>query len=116
MTDGYMGKMLFVDLSSKTITEEVLDAKMCRDYIGGYGIGARFFTAARNPASLPLAPKYPRFYRRPFTGTSVPTGARYTVVAKSPLTGGWGMPIPAVNLALTSNFPVSMLFLYRCLA
>ena len=26
----------------------------------------------------------------PLTGTAIPTGTRYTVVAKSPLTGGWG--------------------------
>jgi len=30
------------------------------------------------------------FTTGPLTGTTVPTGSRYTVVCKSPLTGGWG--------------------------
>lgn len=91
MTDGYMGKMLFVDLSSKTITEEALDAKMCRDYIGGYGIGARVLYSRQKPGVTALGPENMLgFIAGPFTGTPVPTGARYTVVAKSPLTGGWG--------------------------
>ena len=38
---GYMGKMLFVDLSKWEIKEELLDEKICYDFIGGYGIGAR---------------------------------------------------------------------------
>ena len=41
MTRGYMGKMLFVDLSKREIKEELLDEKVCYDFIGGYGIGAR---------------------------------------------------------------------------
>ena len=35
-----MGKILFVDLSRGTANEEPLEEKMCRDFIGGYGIGA----------------------------------------------------------------------------
>ena len=37
MTGGYMGKILFVDLSTGEIKEEALDEKICRDFIGGYG-------------------------------------------------------------------------------
>ena len=36
-----MGKLLFVDLSKGELKDEALDEKLCRDFIGGYGIGAR---------------------------------------------------------------------------
>jgi len=41
MAGGYMGKMLFVDLSTGEIKEEPLDENICRNFIGGNGIGAR---------------------------------------------------------------------------
>ena len=41
MARGYMGKILYVDLAAGTIQEEALDEQLCREYIGGYGIGAR---------------------------------------------------------------------------
>ena len=40
MVCGYMGKILFVDLSTGEIREEELDHRMCLDFLGGYGIGA----------------------------------------------------------------------------
>ena len=41
MTRGYMGKILNVDLYGKELKDEALDEKLCRDFIGGYGIGAK---------------------------------------------------------------------------
>ena len=91
MAGGYMGKILFVDLSTGVIKEESLDEKMCRDFIGGYGIGARILYSRQKAGVDPLGPENTLgLISGPLTGTPVPTGARYTVVAKSPLTGGWG--------------------------
>jgi len=91
MSGGYMGKMLFVDLSSGTIQEEALEEKMCQDFIGGYGIGARIIYSRQKTGADPLGSENTLgFITGPITGTPVPTGTRYTVVAKSPLTGGWG--------------------------
>ena len=91
MTGGYMGKMLFVDLSNGTIREEVLEEKMCRDFIGGYGIGVRILYSRQKAGVDPLGPENTLgLITGPFTGTVVPMGVRYTAVAKSPLTGGWG--------------------------
>ena len=91
MPDGYMGKILFVDLSNKKITEEVLEEKMCHNFIGGYGIGSRILYSRQQAGVDPLGPENMLgFITGPLTGTQVPTGARFTVVAKSPLTGGWG--------------------------
>ena len=74
-----------------TIKEEALDEKMCRDFIGCYGIGARILYSRQKPGVDPLGPENTLgFVTGPLTGTPVPTGSRYMVVAKSPLTGGWG--------------------------
>ena len=91
MSGGYMGKILFVDLSTGTIKEEALDEKMCHDFLGCCGIGARILYSRQKPGVDPLGPENTLgFVTGPLTGSGVPTGARYMVVAKSPLTGGWG--------------------------
>ena len=54
MSGGYTGKILFVNLSTGLIEEETLDEKMCRDYIGGYGIGARILYSRQKAGVDPL--------------------------------------------------------------
>ena len=91
MNGGYIGKILFVDLSTGVIKEEALEEKICRDFIGGYGIGARMLYSRQKAGVDPLGPENTLgLTTGPFTGTLVPTGARYAAVGKSPLTGGWG--------------------------
>jgi aldehyde:ferredoxin oxidoreductase len=41
MAGGYMGKLLWVNLSNGELRDEPLDERLCRDFIGGYGFGAR---------------------------------------------------------------------------
>ena len=41
MARGYMGKILWAYLSGNELKDEVLDEKFSRQFIGGYGIGAR---------------------------------------------------------------------------
>jgi aldehyde:ferredoxin oxidoreductase len=91
MPGGYIGKILLVDLSTGAITEEPLDQKMCRDFIGGYGIGARILYSRQKSGIDPLGPENTLgLITGPLTGTPVPMAVRYMAVAKSPLTGGWG--------------------------
>jgi aldehyde:ferredoxin oxidoreductase len=91
MTGGYTGKVLFVDLSTGTIKTESPDSRVYRDFIGGYGLGARILYDRQKPGADPLGPdNVLGILTGPLTGTPVPTAARYTVVARSPLTGGWG--------------------------
>jgi aldehyde:ferredoxin oxidoreductase len=91
MAGGYMGKLLFVDLTAGTLAEEPLDEQMAKDYIGGYGIGARVLYSRQKGGVDPLGPEaYLGFMTGPLTGTPATFGARYCVVGKSPLTGGWG--------------------------
>ncbi|NIS70604.1 MAG: aldehyde ferredoxin oxidoreductase, partial [Proteobacteria bacterium] len=91
MSGGYMGKILSIDLSSCKVTEEVLDETRCRDFLGGYGLGARILFTHQKGGVDPLGPdNILGFLTGPVTGTPVPFCGRYTVVAKSPLTGTWG--------------------------
>jgi aldehyde:ferredoxin oxidoreductase len=90
MLGGYAGKILFVDLSKGSIKEEVLPEKICREFIGGYGLGIRILYE-RMPAHVdPLSgDNILGFVTGVLTATSVPGSGRYGVVTKSPLTGAW---------------------------
>jgi aldehyde:ferredoxin oxidoreductase len=91
MANGYMGKILNVDLSSGKLQVEGLDEKLCRQFIGGYGIGARVLFSRQKGGVDPLGPdNIFGILTGPFTGTPALSGTRYTIVGKSPLTGGWG--------------------------
>ena len=91
MAGGYMGKVLFVDLARGKLKDEALDEKLCRDFIGGYGIGARIIYSRQKGRVDSLGPEnILGFMTGPLTGSPALSGTRYTVVGKSPLTGTWG--------------------------
>lgn len=91
MLGGYMGRILWVNLTTKHIEEEKLDEQIARDYIGGYGIGARILYE-RMPAHVDaLGPEnILGFVTGVLTGTPAMEGNRFMVVCKSPLTDTWG--------------------------
>ncbi len=85
---GWMGKILRVDLTNGVCKEEHLDSAVAKDYIGGRGLGIYLLHREGNPKGDPLAPENPMIMATgPLTGTGAPTGARYMVMTKSPLTG-----------------------------
>ncbi len=91
MPGGYMGKILFANLTTGELKTETPDDKFYRDYIGGHGIGARVLYSRQKGGVDALGPdNILGFVTGPLTGTPHPTGSRYQVVCKSPLTGGWG--------------------------
>jgi aldehyde:ferredoxin oxidoreductase len=95
MVGGYMGngsaKILFVDLSSGEMKEELYGEDVLRKYIGGYGLGAKIMYDKQKPNVDPLGPDNMfGFLTGPLTGTPAVIGSRYVVVTKSPLTGTWG--------------------------
>ena len=90
MPHGYAGKLLFVDLTTGTITEETPDEGLYRKFIGGTGLGVSVLFDRMEPGVDPLGPgNMLGFVTGPLTATGVYGGGRFTVVAKSPLTGGW---------------------------
>ena len=92
MANGYMGKILNVDLTSGNVEEEPLDDQLCRDYLGGYGTGAKLLYERIPAGADPWGPdNILGLLTGPLTGTSAVIGSRFVALAKSPLTaGGWG--------------------------
>ncbi|MFQ5820213.1 MAG: aldehyde ferredoxin oxidoreductase family protein [Candidatus Heimdallarchaeota archaeon] len=88
---GYMGKILRVNLSQTTITEEFPDEKTIELLLGGAGLATKYLFDEVKPGIDPLDPDNKLiFMTGPLTGTRSPSTGRYSVVAKSPLTGFWG--------------------------
>ncbi|QSX09117.1 aldehyde ferredoxin oxidoreductase family protein [Alkalibacter rhizosphaerae] len=90
MIGGYAGKLLFVDLTKGTMTEESVSEDLAYKYVGGYGIGAKILYERMPAGTDPLGPESMLgFMTGPSNGTKAFFGGRYTVVHKSPVTGGW---------------------------
>ncbi len=90
MWNGYAGKILEVDLSSKTIETVELDRAMAEQYIGGKGFGIHTLYH-RLPAECdPLsADNIMVFATGPLTGSQAPASGRLELCTKSPATGFW---------------------------
>ncbi len=87
---GYMGKILFVNLTNYTYEELKLDESIYRDYIGGYGLGVRVIYERMRAQVDPLGPEnILGFVAGTFVGTKSHGAGRFSVVTKSPLTNGW---------------------------
>lgn len=85
---GWMGRILEVDLTRGIIREESLAPRIARDFIGGRGLGIERLLRGVDPMCDPLGPaNIIVMANGPLTGTRAPTGARYMVMTKSPLTG-----------------------------
>lgn len=85
---GWMGNVLRVDLTRGEVRDEPLDLAVAKNYIGGRGLGIHYLLKMLAPGCDPLSPDNPLIMATgPLTGTKAPTGARYMVMTKSPLTG-----------------------------
>jgi aldehyde:ferredoxin oxidoreductase len=89
--NGYMGKILHVDLSQRRLWDEPVKEEDARRFVGGSGLAARVIFDMVSPDTDPLGPENPLvFMTGPFVGTAVPSSGRYSVCALSPLTRIWG--------------------------
>ena len=85
---GWMGTILRVDLTTGAITKEATNVRDARLFLGARGLGVKIFTDEVDAKVDPLSPANKLvFAPGPFSGTSAPSGGRYHVVTKSPLTG-----------------------------
>lgn len=85
---GWKGTILRVNLTNGTTKKETLDPKLARAYIGGRGLGTKILYDEVDPTVDPLSPRNALILATgPLTGTNAPTGGRYMVITKSPLTG-----------------------------
>jgi aldehyde:ferredoxin oxidoreductase len=100
---GYTGKVLRVDLTEQTFSEEPLPVDVARDFIGGAGFTVKYLFDEVPAACDPLGPENKLIYASgPFTGTRIPCASRMAINAKSPATG-------AMGVAMTGgHFPVEL--------
>ena len=85
---GYCQKILRINLSTGAVNTEALDLTTAKKFIGGRGLGSYILSEEVDPGIDPCsADNKIIFAAGPLTGTSAPTGGRYMVVTKSPLSG-----------------------------
>ena len=89
--NGYMGKILRVNLSNGTTATEPLSDDVARKYIGGRGLSAKILFEELKPGIDPLGPENKIVVASgPMPGIPFSGNSRYSVCAKSPLGLGWG--------------------------
>lgn len=91
MPNGYMGRILRVNLSSKSFNIESYDEKFYRIYFGGRGFISYFLLNELPPGIDPLSQSNKIIFATGLlTGGAFPGSGRHSIGAKSPLTGGYG--------------------------
>ncbi|EHM10453.1 aldehyde:ferredoxin oxidoreductase [Thermanaerovibrio velox DSM 12556] len=89
--NGWVGRVLRINLSNHTFSAEPLKEEWARDYLGGRGLGTRYYFEEVGPSVDPLSEgNNIYFVTGPLTGTLAASAGRFNVVAKSPLTGTIG--------------------------
>ncbi len=85
---GWTGKILWIDLTTKTTRVEELPPEIYHDFIGGKGLGAYLLHRELKPGIDPLSPENILFFLTgPLQGLPAVMVGRWTLVTKSPLTG-----------------------------
>lgn len=86
--NGWTGKLLRIDLSTRSVKIEEIDEEILHLYFGGRGLGAYLVYTEVPPDTDPLGPdNILAFCTGAMTGIRVPTGGRSSMSTLSPLTG-----------------------------
>ena len=81
-------KILRVNLTKGTVTNEPLNMAWAAQYLGSRGLASKYLSEEVDPKVDPLSPENKIIWATgPLTGTMASTGGRYVVVTKGPLTG-----------------------------
>lgn len=92
--NGYIGRLLFVDLTTRAVTAQELNRDYAAQFLGGSGLAARYIYDWIDAGVDPLGPENPLvFMNGPLDGTGAPSSGRFAVCARSPQTGLWGEAI-----------------------
>ena len=85
---SWQRRVLRVDLTAGTCTEEPLNMDWAMQYIGQRGLATKYLAEEIDPKVDALSPENKLIMATgPLTGTMASTGGRYSVITKSPLTG-----------------------------
>jgi aldehyde:ferredoxin oxidoreductase len=88
---GYTGKILDIDLTSRTIGTYALSDRDRERFLGGRFISTKILWDQMAPGVDPLSQQNILvIMTSPLTGTGAPSSSRYDISAKSPLTGAIG--------------------------
>ncbi len=86
--NAWTGKVLRVNLTKGLVEVEKLNFDFAKNYIGGRGLGVRYFVNEVSPKVDPLSAENKLIFATgPLTGCMGASTGRYEVVTKSPLTG-----------------------------
>ena len=89
--NGYWGKLLIADLSKGMLSDEPLNEKYARDFLGSTGLAARYLFDMVDEKTDPLGPGNPLILIPGLlNGTSGPSVSRWGGATKSPYTGHYG--------------------------
>jgi aldehyde:ferredoxin oxidoreductase len=85
---GYAGRILRVDLSAETLTDEHLSDDELRACVGGTGLGTRYLMSEAGPGIAWDDPRNPvAVMSGPLAGTRVSGTGNFSAVFKGPMTG-----------------------------
>ena len=85
MLHGYMGRFLWVDLGTGKLREETPPEDLLRDFVGGYGIGARLLYGLIPRGADPLGPENKLVIAAgPLSGTFWPSAANGMIFCWEP--------------------------------
>jgi aldehyde:ferredoxin oxidoreductase len=92
MENGYMEKILDIDLASGKIETIDFPEAVKKQYIGGSGLAAWYLNKETDPSTIDPLGSENTFVllTGPACGTPVFSSSRYEACAKAPLTGVWG--------------------------
>ena len=89
MVKGYAGKILKVNLTTKTFDVECPTEDFYRKYIGGSSLSTYFLLKEMEPGIDALDPESLLIFANgPLAGSTISGTCRHSVTAKSPMTGG----------------------------
>ncbi|MDD1665857.1 MAG: aldehyde ferredoxin oxidoreductase family protein [Methanomicrobiales archaeon] len=122
--DGYADRILRVNLTRRTVEDFPYRKEWKEQYLGGRGLGVRLVYDLVDPATDPLGNgNVIVLAAGPLTGSGMPLGSRYSVAAKSPLTGtlassnsggffGTGMKRAGVDAVVVEGRAVAPVYLW----
>lgn len=88
---GYMGKILWVDLTNQEFTEEEIPDSVYEQFLSGYGLASKIIYE-RQPAGIDYKDERSiiSVMSGILTNTNATFNGRWMLAGKSPLTGCWG--------------------------
>lgn len=84
---GYTGKLLRIDLSNRSVSEEAITKQLAKKYLGGVGFAFKYLYDELKPGTLALHRENKLIFAvGPLTASGVPCTSKMAVASKSPLT------------------------------